>query len=193
MFPKGRLDALTDGIFGVAMTLLVLDVRLPEDFHPHNSNELIKGLAEVWPKFLPYVISFVVLGLRWLGSLEARTRTEFLDRDFANWWLLYLLLITFVPFSTMVVGRYASLEPAIWLYAGHTLLIALVSMRMVAITPELEQGPHLRHRQISSILLAASSLLAISLSFLGTRVALWALAINFLQPVIERWAPRVKR
>lgn len=192
MFAKNRLDALTDGIFGVAMTLLVLDVRLPEDFHPHDSSELLKGLTEVWPKFVPYVISFVVLGLRWLGSIEARTRAEFLSRDFANWWLLYLLLITFVPFSTMVVGRYASFEPAIWLYASHTLLIALVSMRMVAITPDLEQGPHLRHRQLSSVLLAVSSLLAIALSFLSPRVALWALAINFLQPIFERWRPQAK-
>ena len=178
------------------MTLLVLDVRLPEDFHTHNSNDLIKGVVEVWPKFVPYVISFVVLGLRWLSSLEARTRVEVLSRNFANWWLLHLLLITFVPFSTMVVGRYASLEPAIWLYAGHTLLIALVSMRMDAITPELEQGIHLRHRQISSILLAVSSLLAIFLSFTSTTDAIWAFAINFLKPVIERlgsWAPAPKR
>jgi uncharacterized membrane protein len=193
MFAKNRLDALTDGIFGVAMTLLVLDVRLPDDFHPQDSAEMLKGLAGIWPKFLPYVISFVVLGLRWLGSIEARTRAEFLSRDFASWWLLYLLLITFVPFSTMIVGRYVSFEPAIWLYAGHTLLIALVSMRMVALTPDLEPGPHLRHRQISSLLLAVSSILAIALSFLSTRVALWAIAINFLQPVLERWRAQAKQ
>lgn len=187
MFAKGRLDALTDGIFAVAMTLLVLDVRLPDDFHPHDSSELLKGLAGIWPKLIPYVISFFVLGLRWFASIELRTRAEFLDRAFANWWLLYLLLITFVPFSTMVLGRFASLEPAIWLYAGHTLLIALVSMRMTAITPDLERGHHLRHRQVSTVLLAASSALAIALSFFIPSAALWAFAINLLQPAFERW------
>jgi hypothetical protein len=53
MFSKARLDTLSDGIFGVAMTLLVLDVRLPENFHPHDGNELLKGLFDLWPKLVP--------------------------------------------------------------------------------------------------------------------------------------------
>ena len=53
MFAKARLGALTDGVFSVAMTLLVLDVRLLEDFHPANDGELLQDLASLWPKFLP--------------------------------------------------------------------------------------------------------------------------------------------
>ena len=128
-----------------------------------------------------------MLGLRWLANVQMRTRAEYVNREYVNWWLLYLMLITCVPLSTIVVGRFAHLAPAIWLYAGHTLLIALVGMRMVAITPDLEQGDHLRHRQFSALLLVASSLLAIALSFVNPGVALWALALNFAQPVIARW------
>jgi TMEM175 potassium channel family protein len=190
MFSKARLDALSDGIFGVAMTLLVLDVRLPDDFHPRDGGELVEGLVNLWPKFLPYVLSFGVLGLRWLANVQIRTRAEYVNREYVNWWLLYLMLITCVPFSTIVVGRFAHLAPAIWLYAGHTLLIALVGMRMVAITPHLEQGDHLRHRQLSAMLLVVSSLLAIVLSFVDSRVALWALALNFAQAIVVRWRPR---
>ena len=141
MFPKVRLDALHDGIFSVAMTLLVLDVRLPEEFHPRDGAELLQAVANLWPKFLPYLLSFTVLGLRWLASIEIRSRVEYYNRAYVNLWLFYLLLITCVPFSTIVVGRYASLAPAVWLYAGHLLLIALVSMRMMALTPDLEHGP----------------------------------------------------
>src|ERR1700741_3964974 len=111
MFARARLDALHDGIFSVAMTLLVLDVRLPEDFNPTDSGELLQGLAKLWPKFLPYVLSFGVLGLRWLASIQIRTSAEYFNREFVNWWLLYLLLVTFVPFSTIAVGRYAHLAP----------------------------------------------------------------------------------
>jgi Endosomal/lysosomal potassium channel TMEM175 len=64
MYPRARLDALTDGVFAVAMTLLVLDVRLPENFEPQNATELIEALRGLVPKFVPYVISFIVLGLR---------------------------------------------------------------------------------------------------------------------------------
>ena len=190
MFSKARLDALSDGIFGVAMTLLVLDVRLPDDFHPTDDKELLQGLFALWPKFLPYVLSFGVLGLRWLSNIEVRSRAEYVSRQYVNWWLLYLLLITCVPFSTIVVGRFAHFAPAIWLYAGHTLLIAVVGLRLIYITPHLEQGDHLRHRQLSAILLIVSSLMAIALSFVNSRLALWVLALNFAGPLLGKWSRR---
>jgi uncharacterized membrane protein len=190
MFSKARLDTLSDGIFAVAMTLLILDVRLPDDFHPRDGAELVQGLAGLWPKFLPYVLSFGVLGLRWLSNIEVRTRAEYVHREYVNWWLLYHFLITCVPFTTIVVGRFAHFAPAIWLYAGHTLLIAIVGLRLVLITPHLEQGDHLRHRQMSALLLIVSSLLAIALSFVNSRLALWALALNFAGPLLGRWSRR---
>jgi uncharacterized membrane protein len=190
MFSKARLDTLSDGIFGVAMTLLILDVHFPEGFHPKDSDELLQGLADLWPKFLPYLLSFGVLGLRWLANIELRSRAEYVSRQYANWWLLYLLLITCVPFSTIVVGNFASLRPAIWLYAGHTLLIAAVGMRLVSVTPGLEQGDHLHHRQLSTMLLMVSSLLAIVLSFVNSRMALLALTLNLFAPLIRKWSHR---
>jgi TMEM175 potassium channel family protein len=137
MYPRSRIDALTDGVFAVAMTLLVLDVRLPEEFHARDANELISALLGLSPKFVPYVLSFLVLGLRWLSSLQVRSRGEFFVREYVVWWLVYLLLITCVPFSTMVVGRFAGFAPAIWLYATNTILVAAVSFRLLALTPEI--------------------------------------------------------
>jgi uncharacterized membrane protein len=86
MFSKSRLDTLSDGIFGVAMTLLILDVRLPDDFHPQDGGELIQGLVGLWPKFLPYVLRFGVLGLRRLSNIEVRSRVEYVNREYVNWW-----------------------------------------------------------------------------------------------------------
>ena len=186
MFSKARLDTLLDGIFAVAMTLLVLDLRLPEEFQPHTGGELLGAIGGLWPKFLPYVVSFWVLGLRWLGIVELRSRAEYMSRDFANYLLVYLLLITCVPFTTMVVGRYAYLAPAIWLYAGHTFIIALISLRMIAITPHLEAGDHLHRRQLSGTLLALSSLMAVALSFVTPRYAMWAFILTATQPIVEQ-------
>jgi|ERR1700741_3972420 uncharacterized membrane protein len=187
MFSKARLDTLSDGIFAVAMTLLILDVRLPEEFQPRDGAELLEGLAGLWPKLLPYLLSFGVLGLRWLSNIQVRARAEYVGREYVNWWLLYLLLITCVPFTTIVVGRYASLAPSIWLYAGHTLLIALVGVRLTLLTPELEKDAHLRRWQLSAMLLIISSLLAIALSFVSPRNSLFALALNLLAPLMRRW------
>ena len=186
MYPKARLDTLSDGIFGVSMTLLVLDVRLPDDFAPRDTNELLKGLLGLAPKFLPYVLSFFVLGLRWLSNVHLRSRGEVMGHGYGDWWLFYLLLITCVPFTTIVLGRYASLAPAIWLYAGNTMLISAVSFRLLALTPEIERKDHLRERQIALALLMVSSLLAIVWSFFDPGHAVWALALNagapFLRP-----------
>ena len=85
MYPRARIDALTDGVFAVAMTLLVLDVRLPEEFRPHDANELLEALRGLAPKFVPYVLSFLVLGLRWLSNIQMRSRGEFLGREYVVW------------------------------------------------------------------------------------------------------------
>lgn len=190
MYSKARLDTLSDGIFAVAMTLLILDVRLPDDFHPTDGNALLRGLLNLWPKVLPYVLSFGVLGLRWLSNVEVRSRGDYVGREYVKWWLLYLLLITCVPLSTIVVGRFASLPPAVWLYAGNTLLIAAVSYRLIKITPELEPGDHLHDRQLSLRMLALSSCLAIALSFIESRLALWGFALNFAVPLMRKRAPK---
>jgi uncharacterized membrane protein len=49
MYPRARLDALTDGIFAVAMTIAVLDLRLPDNFHPREADELLRGLYRRFP------------------------------------------------------------------------------------------------------------------------------------------------
>jgi uncharacterized membrane protein len=85
-----------------------LTVRLPDDFHPRDGAELVQGLLGLWPKFLPYVLSFGLLGLRWLSNIEERSRAEHVNREYVNWRLFYLLLITGMPFST--AGRVAALN-----------------------------------------------------------------------------------
>ena len=192
MYPKARLDALSDAIFGVAMTLLVLDVRLPDAFQPHDAPELLRGLLHLMPKFLPYMLSFVVLGLRWLSNIHLRSQEESCSREYAEWWLGYHLLITCVPLTTIVVGRFAEFAPAIWLYAGNTTLISAVSFRVLALTPSFERRDHLRERQISLGMLIASSVLAIGWSFVSPPQALWLLALNYASPMINRWVGGAK-
>jgi uncharacterized membrane protein len=187
MYPRARLDALSDAVFGVAMTLLVLDVRLPDEFQPHDASDLLQGLIGLTSKLLPYALSFVVLGLRWLSSVHVRVHGKFVGREYVHWWIFYLLLITCVPFTTIVVGRFASFAPAIWLYAANTILVAVVSFRLMALTPGIERGDRLRDRQVSLMLLIVSSLLAIAWSFVNPRQAIWALVLNFAGPVFVQW------
>src|ERR1051325_4219318 len=68
---KGRLDALTDGVFAFAMTLLVVNLELPQDFHPKSTVELISALLGLGDTFISYVITFLVL-----ASFLARARAN---------------------------------------------------------------------------------------------------------------------
>src|SRR5689334_19940755 len=112
MIPKSRLDALTDGVFGFAMTLLVVDLRLPDDFRPHESAELLAHLAGLANQLIVYLVSFYVLALRWLGVVRLEPPGVDVSGAYTRYAMIHLLLVTFVPFATMLVGRYAALPPA---------------------------------------------------------------------------------
>lgn len=183
MYPRARLDALTDGLFAVAMTLLVLDLRLPDDFQPHDASELIQGLIALTPKFLPYALSFGVLGLRWLSGIQVRSPDENLGSEYVHWWLLYLLFTTCFPFVTIVVGRFPNLAPAIWLYAGNTLILSAIGLRLLALIPDVEPGKQRDHQFLLAVLIVSSGL-AIGWSFIGPRHALWPYVMGFCVVVI---------
>jgi uncharacterized membrane protein len=186
MIPKLRLDALTDGLFGVAMTLLVIDLRLPESFHPKDAAELLHRLAELWNQGLVYVISFYVLGIRWLGLVKLAPRGEKVSDRFVRWALIHLLFITLVPFATMIVGRYPSLAPAIWVYAGNTILVALAAIRLTMLAgPELAH-PDMAERRFGLMVLIAVSLLTIAASFVDPRRAMIVYLLNFAEAPLRR-------
>jgi len=190
MYPRARLDALSDGIYAVAMTLLVLDIRLPDDFAAHDANDLLHGIFGLWGKFVPYALSFIVLGLRWLSGVRVRSRAETAPLNYAPWWIAHMLLITCVPFSTMVIGRFAQFAPAVWLYAGNTALIGLIALRMMAMTSDGEPAVGEEERRWSLYMLIVSSLLAIGLSFISARQALWAYVLMLAPGLIVRVATR---
>jgi uncharacterized membrane protein len=189
---KLRLDALTDGVFAVAMTLLVIDLKLPESFRPANLHEFLHGLAELQTQFIVYVVSFLVLGLRWMSLARSSGPEESVNDRHVRWALAHLFLITCIPFSTMVVGRYAALAPAIWLYAANTILSALVALRLVTLAAPDRDAIEAIDRRVGLFVLIAVSLLAIAVSFFQPRYALLVYILNAFAPTLRLWRPAPK-
>jgi uncharacterized membrane protein len=183
---RTRLDALTDGVFAVAMTLLVIDLKLPERFNPASAEALLHGLAELQTQFFVYVLSFLVLGIRWMSLARLGGHSEHVAKAFAWWALAHLFLITCLPFSTMVVGRYGQFAPAQWLYAANTLLGALVALRMVSLARAHTSAEDLFEWRIGLIVVVVMSLLAVAISFVNPRLALWAYLLNIIAPALRR-------
>jgi uncharacterized membrane protein len=187
MYSKARIEVLTDGLFAVAMTILVLDVRLPDDFHAADQTALAHALLALWPKFFPYVLSFYILGAAWLANIKLRSRGEFVDKRFAAWWLLYLLLATCLPFSTAVVGQFFHFNLAIWLYAFNMAAFTAVGYRLMLLLPELDDDEHTLDRKVSLLLLLGTCLLCAALSPIAQGRALWVYLLNIGASPLARW------
>jgi uncharacterized membrane protein len=186
MIPKSRLDALTDGVFAVAMTLLVIDLRLPEGFRPADASELLYRLAGLGNQAIVYVISFYVLSLRWTGLARISPRSEMVSDQYTKWALMHLLPVTLVPFATTVVARYVSLAPAIWLYAMNTIFFALVAIRMNTLAQVDQDHAGLLEDQLGLIVLIVASALTIATSLVIPKWAMLVYLVNFIDEPL-RW------
>lgn len=128
-FAKNRLEALIDGIFAVALTLLVLDIKLPENVSYASNDQLWMRLLSLERHFAIYAISFIVIGMYWIGHHVQFHFVRYTDRRLIMMNLVYLLLISFVPFATDLVGEHENLILPSEIY-GVTLL-ALSAMAYV--------------------------------------------------------------
>jgi TMEM175 potassium channel family protein len=185
--PRHRLDGLTDAVFGVAMTLLVLDLRLPETAHFKNVSELMHGLSALSTQFLTYVISFFVLGVHWLGSTQISARTKDVGAAFARTQIVYLLFITCIPFSTMLVGRYGDVPLSSWIYAANMIGGSLASLHLVSLAATPDNAAETREDCIGLFALIASALLSVGISFVNPGSAMWGYLLNAAQPLLTKW------
>jgi len=184
---KGRLDAFTDGVFAFAMTLLVVNLDLPQDSNPTTGDELLAALARLEDTFVAYVITFFVLALFWLGRARTKEEPETASGAYAWTVLSHLFFVTLLPFSMVIAGRY-DLVPAIWIYGGNMILLASTA---IAITLVIERDIGRRlvaSGRVEFSLLIASALLSMAISVIAPDSAMYAYFINFAAPLIRRWA-----
>lgn len=116
-----RLETLTDGIFAIAMTLLVFGLSISDP----DRTPLLTKLGHLLPNVLSVIVSFVILGVVWVAT---HSQFQYIRRaDHALIWLnlSFLLCVTLVPFSAGVLGRYAPQPIAVILY-GSNLLVCLL-------------------------------------------------------------------
>jgi uncharacterized membrane protein len=111
-----RLSALSDGVFAVAMTLLVLDIHVPPSAGIHSEGELWRAVLALYPNFVPYAMSFLTLGILWLGQQTGLSYMAKADRDLAWINLAFLAIVTVLPFSTALLAEYIEYRTALITY-----------------------------------------------------------------------------
>ena len=120
-----RVEALSDGVFAIAMTILVLNISVPTA-ETVSADRLPDALRQVAPQVIVYIISFVNLGVLWVGHHNQYHFIVRADRWFLWINVLYLLLISFMPLATALLGHYPLHRVALVVYGTNLFAATLV-------------------------------------------------------------------
>jgi len=121
-----RIEALGDGVFAIAMTLLILEIRVPVVHGDAAGGELFRAIAGLWPKFMCYFISFATLGVYWVAHHLHFATIKRADRVLMWINILFLLVVCLVPFSTALIGEYVRQPLPTILYGLNMIAASLV-------------------------------------------------------------------
>ncbi len=119
----GRLAALSDGVFAVAMTLLVLDLRAPAAEVIHSERDLWHALLPLAPRLLMYMMSFMTLGIFWVGQQTQLNHLQRSSRSLTWIHLTFLFVVTVTPFSTALLAEHIQYRTALLLYWFNIFLL----------------------------------------------------------------------
>ena len=122
---KQRIEALSDGLYAIALTLLVLELKLPSLGHGVTNADLLHALRELMPKVLTWFLSFWVMAVLWLSQIRVYHLVHSLSRTMVRLELTQLACVSLMPFSTALIGEYGGLPAAAVVYAGNMLAITL--------------------------------------------------------------------
>ena len=202
-----RLAALSDGVFAVAATLLVLDLHVPalEIAHaaqPLWTNGALQSEQALWnalvpllPRLLTYFMSFLTLGIFWLGQQTQFNSFEHSNRSFAWIHLIFLFGITLVPFSTGLLADYIAFRLALIIYWLNLMLLGLmlfVSWRYATRNSLLkaEVTPEIAHAQVRRIV--GFQILYGLVTLLCVFSTSLSIALLILLQIYSIFAPRIR-
>lgn len=171
----GRLEAFSDGVFAIALTLLILEIKVPPVHEADTAQKLTAQLLERWPSYFAFLLSFTTVLIGWVGHHLMLQQAKY-----ATWQLVFangafLLIITFLPFPTALVAEHlthpgASVACAV--YAGAKLLCDLAFMLVSAV---------IRATVPDSVMLK----FLVFNSLIGLVIALAAVVVAFFSPVVS--------
>ena len=190
-FGLERLVFFSDAVFAIAVTLLALEIRLPEDAGGLSNLQLFKSLIAIWPKYLSFVISFLVIGNFWIAHHHRYRYIQRYDTRLMLFNLFVLMSIAFIPFSTAVISengnRTATIFYALSISATGFLsaLLWMYASWKNRLVKDTFNGELARRTLFSILSVPAVFLLSIGLAFINPDLAKfsWILIVPALRIV----------
>ncbi len=169
---KNRLETLVDGIFAIAMTLLVLNIRIPVMSHQQAQAEMPRLLSNLYPHFFAFGLSFALLTIFWMSHHRLFHFIEKVDEPFIWLNVLMLALIVLVPFTTSLIGEYETNQLTAVIFELNLFGIGMsilaywwYASRRHRLINEALTDSQIRHSLRRSAVLPVVSIFAIGLSF----------------------------
>jgi len=183
-----RITAMSDGVFSIAITLLVFNIKVP-DLKPHDVPAgLPAAVRALWPYLVSYVLSFIMIGVYWVGHHNIYHHIVRSNRLLLWLNLLFLMCVAFLPFAAALLGRYPQAQTALIVY-GSTLICTGLALELLwryatargrMIRGELNAGL-VRQASVKILTIPAVSVLSIALSWASPAASL---ALYLLVPLL---------
>ena len=191
-----RIVFFSDAVFAIAITILVLDIRVPYGLSPAELPAEVLGL---WPKYLSYVVSFLVLAIYW--QAHHRVFRPIRGYDGTLVWLnfLFLMAVAFLPFPTSLLGEYGREQVSVVNYAANaavaSLLLSAISWyagRGHRLVPPDHDDEESKIRRLQGLAVPAVFLASIGVSFFSPMAAMYSwLLLAITDSIIRRvWSHR---
>ena len=101
-----RLEAFSDGVIAIAITLLIIEVHVPDHANVHSAGDLLDELIGLWPSYLGYLVSFLTIGIMWINHHNIFRFIARTDQKLVVFNTLFLFCVAFIPFPTAVMAEY---------------------------------------------------------------------------------------
>lgn len=195
-----RLAAISDGIFAVAMTLLVLDLHNPARELIHDERDLLRGLSMMFPQFITYLMSFLTLAIFWNGQQAQLNVFARADRHLTWIHMGFLFAVSVMPFSTRLLSEFIEYRTALLCYWGNMLLLGFVlycSWRYASHVDFVRHDtPAATRKAVERRILGAQALYAVgaALCVVNTYVSITLIVLvqlNFAIAPRVRWLSRI--
>jgi uncharacterized membrane protein len=171
-----HIEALSDGIYAVAMTLLVIELKLPAAELIHGNDELINAVGVLFPKFISWIISFFVLAMFWYGHHRTFSQVRHVSGGLAALMISQLAFVSLMPFCSALSGEFAKAIFSQSFYSANMSVLAVFALliaRYVYRHPELSSEPMApavyRATQVRTLGLVVVGALAVGLAMVAPR------------------------
>jgi uncharacterized membrane protein len=191
-----RTVSFSDAVIAIAITLLALQLEVPQIPESLAAAQLPSALLELWPKFFSFLLSFWIIGFYWLAHHRMFRQVRAYDRGMLLINLLFLMWVVLMPFSSALIGEYENQQLPVIIYAVHNILTSLsltwlwrhASKEGRLVETNLDRRV-VTYNRLRALFIPTVFVLSIGISFISVDVARlsWLLLGILTGPILQRY------